>query len=71
IKVTTMNLKNVGSVALSLVAVACIALGVGYNASTLGSDGAKVDAAQEPPSTNATAQPETPSPVEDESLSLP
>lgn len=56
-----MNLKNVGSVALSLVAVACIALGVGYNASTLGSDGAKVDAAQEPPSTNATAQPETPS----------
>ena len=46
---------------LSLVAVACIALGVGYNASTLGSDGAKVDAAQEPPSTNATAQPETPS----------
>ncbi|MBO5046392.1 MAG: hypothetical protein J6C93_05935 [Clostridia bacterium] len=55
-----MNLKNVGSVALSLVAVACIALGVGYNASTLGSDGAKVDAAQEPPSTNATAQPETP-----------
>lgn len=55
-----MNLKNVGSVALSLVAVACIALGVGYNASTLGSDAAKVDAAQEPPSINATAQPETP-----------
>ncbi len=54
-----MNLKNVGSVALSLVAVACIALGVGYNASTLGSDGAKVDAAQESPSINATAPPET------------
>lgn len=41
-----MNLKYVGSVTLSLVAVACIALGVGYNASTLGSDGAKIDAAQ-------------------------
>ncbi|MBR4833069.1 MAG: hypothetical protein IKU86_01890 [Thermoguttaceae bacterium] len=59
-----MNLKYVGSVTLSLVAVACIALGVGYNASTLGSDGAKVDAAQEPPSPNATAQPET-SPAEE------
>ena len=61
-----MNLKNVGSVALSLVAVACIALGVGYNASTLGSDGAKVDAAQEPPSTppQEVAQEETAAPVQ-------
>ncbi|MBP3556693.1 MAG: hypothetical protein J6K20_03180 [Thermoguttaceae bacterium] len=55
-----MNLKYVGSVTLSLVTVACIALGVGYNASTLGSDGAKVDAAQESPSTNVTEPPETP-----------
>lgn len=55
-----MNLKYVGSVTLSLVAVACIALGVGYNASTLGSDGAKVDAAQESPSTNATPVPASP-----------
>lgn len=52
-----MNLKYVGSVTLSLVVVACIALGVGDNASTLGSDGAKVDAAQlEIPPTEEAAQ---------------
>ena len=41
-----MNLKNVGSVTLSLVAVVCIALGGSLNASTLESGGAKVNAAQ-------------------------
>ena len=65
-----MNLKNVGSVTLSLVAVVCIALGGSLNASTLESGGAKVDAAQsEAPSTTATAKPETPTPTEELNLS--